>query len=128
MNAFSVSRFRIGISQLLSTVYLCYCLLFSKGYLVADAVAYLSSLQCSYVVPSISTRQCSVDTTPLRVETLVPRSKCLVRCDICSVRQSLDHKYNTCKGCSFQERKFLTFIPSSQLIQRSPLVRKHASA
>ena len=57
----------------LSTEYLCYCLLFSKGYIVADAIAYLMNPQCSYVVPSISTHQCAINTTPLQVEALVPR-------------------------------------------------------
>ena len=54
-------------------VYLCYCLLFTKGYLVADAVAYLLSPQYSDVVLSEGTCQCQFDTTPSQIEASIPR-------------------------------------------------------
>ena len=52
---------------------LCPCLyLFTESYLVADAIAYLSSLQCLNIAPSISTHQCQVNTAPSQISTLVP--------------------------------------------------------
>ena len=54
-------------------VYLCSCLLFTKGYLVADAITYPLSLHCSNVVLSMNTHQCQIDTTPSWIEVLVPR-------------------------------------------------------
>ena len=52
---------------------LCLCLyLFTGSYLVADAIAYLLSLQCLNVVPSVSTHQCQVDTAPSQINVLVP--------------------------------------------------------
>ena len=53
-------------------IYLCYCLLFTGSYLVADAIAYQSSPQCLNVVLSNSTHQCQVDTTPSQINALVP--------------------------------------------------------
>ena len=52
-------------------VYLCYCLLFTEGYIVADT--YLSRLQCLNVVLSKSTHQCQINTTPSQIEVLVPK-------------------------------------------------------
>ena len=46
--------------------------LFTGSYLVADAITLLSSPQCLNVAPSDSTRQCWVNTTPSRIDTLVP--------------------------------------------------------
>ena len=52
---------------------LCLCLyLFTGSYLVPDTVAYLSSLQCLNVAPSVSTHQCQVDTAPSQIDALVP--------------------------------------------------------
>ena len=53
-------------------LYLC-LYLFTGSYLVADAIAYLSSPQCLNVAPSVRTRQCQVDTAPSRINMLVPR-------------------------------------------------------
>ena len=51
----------------------CLCLyLFTGSYFVANAIAYLSSLQCSNVAPSVSTHQCQVNTAPSQIEALVP--------------------------------------------------------
>ena len=52
---------------------LCHCLcLFTESYPVTDAITYLLHPQCLNVVPSISTHQCQVDTTPSRINTLIP--------------------------------------------------------
>ena len=53
-------------------IYLCSCLLFTEGYLVADAVAYLSSPLCLNVASYDSTHQCKIDITPSQVNMLVP--------------------------------------------------------
>ena len=55
------------------TEYICVIVLFTEGYLVANTIAYLSSPQCLNVVPSISTHQCRVNTTPSQIEASVPR-------------------------------------------------------
>ena len=65
-------------------VYLCYCLLFTEGYIVANTIAYLSGPQCLNVVPFVSTHQCQVDTTPSRIEALVPRFQEPLTADILS--------------------------------------------
>ena len=49
-----------------------YLYLFTWSYLVADAIAYLSSLQCLNVLPSVSTHQCQVNTAPSQINALVP--------------------------------------------------------
>ena len=41
--------------------------LFIESYLVADAITWLSSLQCLNVAPSNSTHQCRVDTALLEL-------------------------------------------------------------
>ena len=46
--------------------------LFTGSYLVADAIAYLLSLQCLNVAPSINTHQCQVNTALSQINTLVP--------------------------------------------------------
>ena len=52
---------------------LCLCLyLFTGSYLVADAIAYLSSLHCLNVVPPVSTHQCQVNTASSQIDVLVP--------------------------------------------------------
>ena len=52
-------------------LYLC-LYLFTGNYLVADAIAYLSSLQCLNVALFVSTHQCPVDTAPSQINMLVP--------------------------------------------------------
>ena len=73
MNPSGVLLLEVASHVYIYRVYLSYCLLFTKGYFVADAIAYLSSPQCSNIVLSESTHQCQVNTAPSQIEALVPR-------------------------------------------------------
>ena len=64
---------------------LCLCLyLFTGSYLVADAIAYLSSPQCLSDAPSIGTCQCQVNTVPSQIDALVPGFHEPLRADLLS--------------------------------------------
>ena len=54
--------------------YMCYCLLFFEGYFVADAVAYYQACSAHMFHCSSSTCWCFIDTNPLCVHVLVPRT------------------------------------------------------
>ena len=108
MNSPDVLLHEVASYSLNCRINLCHCLFLLTGsYLVADAIAYLSSPQCLNVVPSVSTYQCQVDTAPSQINALVPRAtdspllvridqhprnkcfvrcECLIRCDIYSTR------------------------------------------
>ena len=94
MNSPDIPLYEAASRSLNYRINLCHCLyLFTESYLVVDAIAYLSSLQCWNVVPSISTCQYQVDTAPSQINALLPGFQEPLTADLLSELISI-HKIN----------------------------------